>query len=561
MKSDGPWNLRGLRPEARASARDAARRSRMSVGEWLNTVICAAEDCESEPRRSARSERTERSYEPREFYSDDREWDQGQDRNPPAHQVNAEIEYDERGYDRHQKQEWERHSGGRRPTNRGEQRRHPSREETWERGFGDGDLNGAHHRQMSPRRRPEARHFRGQPERPREQYYDQPKSTGFFGKVRNFIGGFGRKSPQERVRDEPQDQRDRHRIRSRPAAPRERDEQWLEEDSGAAERNPRRQRHRNASRWDPENESEESWPHGNAQRRVRRRANPDAQRARDEDRIADRSDRDSERYREPPRPRHKRNEEESWRNVRQDPHQRKKSRTLRNREPDEDRFEDSNVAGEHYRERYRNPPRLAPEAEPETSSWERFSEEEIDRYFVEPSPEADGKAEDAERSNFDHEPDRAPRRRLSLEPEEPFETIPREGHHIRERRPVRRGYASELENRIEPEPSEEEDALSARRAKAERPPGGRQSADQWEERYSGEREESMPLRRGYSRHRADDSENLPPQRMRLDNREEHRQRRDTGRRWQGSSEDEQWALEEGTFRDESTRLGGPSPSE
>jgi len=39
MKSGGPWNLRGLRPEARAAARDAARRSGMSVGEWLNTVI------------------------------------------------------------------------------------------------------------------------------------------------------------------------------------------------------------------------------------------------------------------------------------------------------------------------------------------------------------------------------------------------------------------------------------------------------------------------------------------------------------------------------------------
>jgi localization factor PodJL len=43
MKSGGPWNLRGLRPEARAAARDAARRSGMSVGEWLNTVIAPNE--------------------------------------------------------------------------------------------------------------------------------------------------------------------------------------------------------------------------------------------------------------------------------------------------------------------------------------------------------------------------------------------------------------------------------------------------------------------------------------------------------------------------------------
>ena len=44
MKSGGPWNLRGLRPEAREAARDAARRSGVSVGEWLNNVIRDDED-------------------------------------------------------------------------------------------------------------------------------------------------------------------------------------------------------------------------------------------------------------------------------------------------------------------------------------------------------------------------------------------------------------------------------------------------------------------------------------------------------------------------------------
>ena len=39
MKSGGPWNLRGLRPETLAAARDAARRSGLSVGEWLNELI------------------------------------------------------------------------------------------------------------------------------------------------------------------------------------------------------------------------------------------------------------------------------------------------------------------------------------------------------------------------------------------------------------------------------------------------------------------------------------------------------------------------------------------
>ncbi len=44
MKSGGPWNLRGLRPETREAARDAARRSGMSVGEWLNDVIRPEQD-------------------------------------------------------------------------------------------------------------------------------------------------------------------------------------------------------------------------------------------------------------------------------------------------------------------------------------------------------------------------------------------------------------------------------------------------------------------------------------------------------------------------------------
>ena len=48
MRSGGPWNLRGLRPEARAAAREAARRSGMSVGEWLNTVIRPADEDDEE---------------------------------------------------------------------------------------------------------------------------------------------------------------------------------------------------------------------------------------------------------------------------------------------------------------------------------------------------------------------------------------------------------------------------------------------------------------------------------------------------------------------------------
>ena len=44
MKSGGPWNLRGLRPETVAAAREAARRSGVSVGEWLNELIEQSDD-------------------------------------------------------------------------------------------------------------------------------------------------------------------------------------------------------------------------------------------------------------------------------------------------------------------------------------------------------------------------------------------------------------------------------------------------------------------------------------------------------------------------------------
>src|SRR5580700_9400471 len=49
MKSGGPWNLRGLRPEAREAVRTAARRSGVSVGEWLNDVIEPDEDDDEPP--------------------------------------------------------------------------------------------------------------------------------------------------------------------------------------------------------------------------------------------------------------------------------------------------------------------------------------------------------------------------------------------------------------------------------------------------------------------------------------------------------------------------------
>jgi localization factor PodJL len=39
MKFDAQWSVKGIRPEAREIAREAARRSGMSLGDWLNSVI------------------------------------------------------------------------------------------------------------------------------------------------------------------------------------------------------------------------------------------------------------------------------------------------------------------------------------------------------------------------------------------------------------------------------------------------------------------------------------------------------------------------------------------
>ncbi len=60
MKAGMPWSVKGIEPEAREAAKDAARRSGMTLGEWLNSVISEqAEGGETEPMAA----RTSRPYE------------------------------------------------------------------------------------------------------------------------------------------------------------------------------------------------------------------------------------------------------------------------------------------------------------------------------------------------------------------------------------------------------------------------------------------------------------------------------------------------------------------
>ena len=44
-----PWHVKGVHPDAREVARDAARRSGVSVGAWLNSLIITAAEQDESP--------------------------------------------------------------------------------------------------------------------------------------------------------------------------------------------------------------------------------------------------------------------------------------------------------------------------------------------------------------------------------------------------------------------------------------------------------------------------------------------------------------------------------
>src|SRR5690606_1026238 len=75
MSASAPWSVKGIDPKAREIAKDLARRSGMTLGEWLNTMILEGEEedgvvplarrphaSESVERRS-RARRIEDAYE------------------------------------------------------------------------------------------------------------------------------------------------------------------------------------------------------------------------------------------------------------------------------------------------------------------------------------------------------------------------------------------------------------------------------------------------------------------------------------------------------------------
>src|ERR1700748_1779998 len=53
MTAGGPWSVKGIDPKAREIAKDLARRSGMTLGEWLNQMILDDSEEESAERKLA----------------------------------------------------------------------------------------------------------------------------------------------------------------------------------------------------------------------------------------------------------------------------------------------------------------------------------------------------------------------------------------------------------------------------------------------------------------------------------------------------------------------------
>jgi len=64
MRSGGPWNFRGYRPDTRDAGREAVRPLDVSVGDWLNSVIRSDAEDEEEAPRSAQFDRPPKQRRP-----------------------------------------------------------------------------------------------------------------------------------------------------------------------------------------------------------------------------------------------------------------------------------------------------------------------------------------------------------------------------------------------------------------------------------------------------------------------------------------------------------------
>ena len=97
----GPWSVKGIDPKAREIAKDLARRSGMTLGEWLNQMIIDGGEPEAPPfeRRPSLREAMDRSFGERQ-YSDrqERQDRPSADRRPyadPFHRLREAVYADE----------------------------------------------------------------------------------------------------------------------------------------------------------------------------------------------------------------------------------------------------------------------------------------------------------------------------------------------------------------------------------------------------------------------------------------------------------------------------------
>ena len=89
MSAAAPWSVKGIEPRAREIAKDLARRSGMTLGEWLNTMIMEDGDDEEGVVPLSRRPHAADSYERR---SRSRRVDDAYGSEEPSQRLSASID-------------------------------------------------------------------------------------------------------------------------------------------------------------------------------------------------------------------------------------------------------------------------------------------------------------------------------------------------------------------------------------------------------------------------------------------------------------------------------------
>src|SRR5215831_18922194 len=87
-----PWHVKGINPQARETAREAARRSGMSVGQWLNAVILDQADRVDDEDDDAHPYDDTHPYKDLHSYKDLASKDLASDRGDDLASINARLD-------------------------------------------------------------------------------------------------------------------------------------------------------------------------------------------------------------------------------------------------------------------------------------------------------------------------------------------------------------------------------------------------------------------------------------------------------------------------------------